>query len=64
MPLSPEYQSRLDAARASQMEGGGPASDELATLKRKLAARKSVGGYSANVAELEARIASLESGNG
>ncbi len=64
MSLSPEYQARLEEARASQMKGGDPASDELAALKRKLAAREGVGGYSANVAEIKARIAVLENGNG
>ncbi len=39
-------------------------SDELATLKRKLAAREDMPGFSANVAELKKRIAELERKDG
>ena len=61
MPLDPVIQARVDAARA-RLKGGDQdiSSDELATLKAKLASRKGIGGFSQNAAEIEARIAELE----
>ncbi len=60
MPFDPELQARIDAVK-----GGDPdiSCGGLAQLKAKLAKRKGVGGYAANVVELEARIAELENGN-
>lgn len=61
MPLDPAIQARVDAARA-RLKGGDPVESdgELAALKAKLASREGVGGFSANVAGLKARIAELE----
>lgn len=42
----------------------GALSQELATLKRKLAARKGRPEYAENVREIEARIAELEKADG
>jgi hypothetical protein len=61
MAFEPELQDRIDAVRA-KLGGGDQISDvgQLATLKRKLATRDGRGGFSANAADLKARIAELE----
>lgn len=62
MPLDPSLKQRIEELRSARIGGdpGSISSDELASLKAKLASRKERAGYSQNVAELEARIAELE----
>lgn len=58
MPFDPELQARIDAARSGLAQGLDMS--ELGILKRKLAAREGKPGFEANVAELKAQIARLE----
>lgn len=61
MPFSPELQARIDSVKANLRGGDSSDETELGALKSKLAARRGRGGYSQNAAEIEARIAHLES---
>jgi hypothetical protein len=58
MPLDPDLQTRIDAARAGLSVVVD--TSELGILKRKLAAREGKPGFKDNCAELRARIAELE----
>jgi len=58
MPFTPELNSRIEDVRARLR--GGDTSTELGALKARLAKREGQGGFTANVAELKARIAEME----
>jgi hypothetical protein len=60
MPFSPELQSKVDAMKANLGGGDLSADDELSVLRKKLQQRQGVGGYTANVADLQRRIEELE----